>query len=302
MAPRSWANKNGIDMGGNSSCELPSYPKPAGKTLRIVAWNCRSALKDSALWEYLLQVDPDVALLQDVRSYPPVLAETYTIRAEFARHKKGHHQGFKTILLAKGHIEPLDVAVGIDWIDKELEYFSGNLIAGRVMFPELGNLNILSVYSPAWHVPNERLKDIDTSSVRQSKNKDIWLADLVLAMLRTKFSSSDESWIVGGDFNNCETFSKDAKEYLGKMSQLGLKECLRTFQGGITPTFRHQRGIIRNQLDHLFVTKTLGETLLSAQTPQVSIIFESGLSDHSPIIADFEIRPSRRIPLHRTCK
>lgn len=272
--------------------ELPAFSKPAGtnRSLRVVAWNCRSTLSNSPLWEYLLQLDPDVALLQDVRSYPPVLEETYTVREKLARHKSGHDHRFKTLLLAKGPILPLDLAIGIDWVDKELEYFSGNLIAGRIAIPEFGQLNVISVYSPPWNVPSERLKDIDISGVRQLNNEVIWVADLVLAMLRKKLSLSDESWIVGGDFNTCETFAKDAKEFLGKMSELGLKECLRAFQGQITPTFRHQRGIIRNQLDHLFVTKALGENLLSAQTPPVGTIFEYGFSDHSPIIADFEIK------------
>lgn len=275
-----------------SENELPTFPKASGKTLRVLTWNCRSAFFDNSLWDYFLKLDPDVALLQDVRNYPPAISNIYTIRENFARHKKGHDHHFKTLLLAKGQIEPLDLAIGIDWIDKELEHFAGNLIAGRVFVPEVGQLNIVSVYSPHWHIPGGRLENVDFSGVKQSMNKDIWLADLVLAVLTRRLSSSNESWIVGGDFNNCETFSKDCKEYLGKMSSLGLIECLRGFCGQLTPTFRHQRGIARNQLDYIFVTKILGQSLLNAQTPPVSTIFEHGFSDHSPIIADFDIRQS----------
>jgi hypothetical protein len=38
------------------------------ETFRAITWNCRRAGARSALWDYFMELDPDVALLQEERS------------------------------------------------------------------------------------------------------------------------------------------------------------------------------------------------------------------------------------------
>ena len=40
------------------------------ETIRVVTWNCRRANYDSGVWEYLLELAPDIALLQEVSGIP----------------------------------------------------------------------------------------------------------------------------------------------------------------------------------------------------------------------------------------
>jgi exonuclease III len=72
------------------------------------------------------------------------------------------------------------------------------------------------------------------------------------------------------------------------MTALGLVECLASFQGRLTPTFRNSRGgHVIHQMDHLFASTTLAKRLRWCDVPPAEEIFQRRLSDHLPIIADF---------------
>ncbi len=122
------------------------------------------------------------------------------------------------------------------------------------------------------------------------------MTDLLHAALKEHPDLSSSSWIIGGDFNMSKTFDawKDGprgnQEYLDRMAALGLVECLRTYQGYLTPTYRNPaNGKVFHQMDHLFVSRDLSERLVSCVTRDQIYIFDAGLSDHLPIIADFSI-------------
>jgi endonuclease/exonuclease/phosphatase family metal-dependent hydrolase len=77
------------------------------------------------------------------------------------------------------------------------------------------------------------------------------------------------------------------------MDQLGLVECLRFAKGALTPTFRRLNGgTVTAQLDYLFVTKILRSSLVTCDTGPRHRVFESKLSDHLPIVADFTWKKS----------
>jgi exonuclease III len=113
----------------------------------------------------------------------------------------------------------------------------------------------------------------------------------------------NQEWVIGGDFNSSETFdvewqrrnnrkfgirSSGNGETLERMSRLGLVECLRQFQNGaITPTFRHPRGMVDHQMDHLFASSDLSSMLDNCTVGDQALVFGRSLSDHLPIIADF---------------
>ena len=112
-----------------------------------------------------------------------------------------------------------------------------------------------------------------------------------------RWHGPNEAWVIGGDFNSSETFDfgpggpRGNKEHLDHMAELGLTECLRKSRGKLAPTFRHSRGSIQHQIDHLFVTKCLADKLQSCDVGVQEEIFGANprLSDHLPIIADFNI-------------
>jgi exonuclease III len=271
-------------------------------TFRIITWNCRRAAADSALWDYFDELDPDVALLQEVMSVPPTVLTRYSCQMERAMGKAGAPQRFFTAILVKGQIDrqvPL-VAQG-DWVEAELRLFAGNLVARQVR-PDYGPpMKVVSVYSPAWPVDRARLRGVDVTSVKLTLNRDVWLTDLLWASLGHMKLDPHERWVIAGDFNLSETFDlwrggpRGNREYLDRMEALGLQECLRTTKGMLTPTFRNPReGVFKHQIDHLFATAALSERLLRCDIGQPEVVFEQRLSDHLSIVADFRLTKATR--------
>jgi len=271
--------------------------------MKIVSWNIHGARSNSAVWDTLLSLHPDIALLQEVGGLPAHLTDTFEMVSRPAIYKTGKPQRFSTAVLVRGKIlGEVPLSSEHAWVNHELEFFRGNLISCRVQPKDHEPLIAVSVYSPAWAVGRERLKEIDVSQVKTKVNPDVWVTDILWAALQNTISDN-ETWVVGGDCNSCETFDSDWQdrnkkvfsirssgnaEMLERMSRLGFTECLRKANDNcIVPTFRHAKGMIEHQLDHLFVSNGLFSTLEKCHVGDQAIIFGKSLSDHLPIIADF---------------
>lgn len=74
------------------------------------------------------------------------------------------------------------------------------------------------------------------------------------------------------------------------MCQLGFVETVRYLNGGPVPTWRapQKNAPLKHQLDHLYVSGTLRDRLQRAWVCDQDVIFDKGLSDHLPIIAEFD--------------
>jgi exonuclease III len=263
--------------------------------VRVVTWNCRKASAQSRVWDYLLELAPDLALLQEVCGIPQHIKSRYTAVQQYPVRKNGSPQQFTTAILVRGLVGNRITLQGpAPWVDAELQRFAGNLI-GVELQPDGGpRLKIICVYSPAWPVDKRRLVGVDVTAVRLTQNRDVWITDLLWAALSLNKPQPDEPWIIGGDFNLCETFDswrggpRGNREYLDRMHQLGLVDCLRFTKGVLTPTFRRiNGGTVTAQIDYLFVTETLRSRMTSCDTGPRERVFEGRLSDHLPIVADF---------------
>lgn len=216
--------------------------------MRVLTWNCRRATRQSPVWEYLQEWSPDVALLQEVASLPSHFESEYSIRFERAISKRGTLQRFGSALLVKGCIvDKVTLLSDYDWVNDELMRFAGNLFANEIQLRSGLRLLVICLYSPAWPVDSKRLADIETNSVRLSLNPDVWVADLLWSALKSMDLQDTNEAVRGGDFDLSETFDawrggpRGNREYLDRMTNLGLTECLRAFHGVLTPTFRNPR-------------------------------------------------------------
>lgn len=45
--------------------------------LKVVTWNLHNACASSGAWNYLLELDPDIALLQETGAIPPAVTREY---------------------------------------------------------------------------------------------------------------------------------------------------------------------------------------------------------------------------------
>ena len=270
--------------------------------MKVVSWNVRRAKKDSSVWEFLSDMDFDIALLQEVGSMPENVKEKYEIKSKQAVTKSGKLQNFSTAVIVKGKIiEEISLSSEYDWVNKEIEFFNGNLVSCAVKLRDHGKFNVISVYSPAWPVDKNRLENIDVSPVKLKNNPEVWVTEILWSALKNMVSNN-KRWIVGGDYNISETFDKKwqddnrvkfgirssgNKEILDRMQKIGFTECLRKYNNEIIPTFKHSSGEIVHQIDHLHVTNNLYSELKKCGTGEQSKIFGESLSDHLPIIADF---------------
>ena len=265
----------------------------ARRTLRVLSWNVHQATARSPAWAHLLDVAPDIALLQEVIALPDAVTAAYETRFEYATRKAGGPQRFGSAVLVRGRIERASpLSASEDWVTNELARFGGNVVACDVVI-DGATLTAVCVHSPAWPVDRARLKGIALEGVKLQQNPDVWVADLLLAGLRA-LDLRQRPAVVAGDFNLCESFDKwrggprGNREYLDRMAALGLIECLRQAQGRLTPTYRKPgRQDIHAQIDHVFVNHVLAERLRSCTAGDPAVIFDKKLSDHLPVVADF---------------
>jgi len=265
---------------------------------RIVAWNCRRASHVSGAWDYLLELDPDVALLQEVGGVPDRVADVYAIASATPVTRAGNPQRFRTAVLVKGTISgDVELPAPTEWVARELAFFRGGFVARRVTLHNGLSLTVISVYSPAFPIARSRLEGVDTTGIRLTQNPDVWATEILWACLRSMELREDDPFVVGGDFNSSETFDtlwrggpRGNLEVMERMNALGLRDCLRTFQGRLTPTFAHSAGTVIHQLDHLYVTSRLLDRLIHCSVGSAERVFGTtpSLSDHLPIVATFE--------------
>jgi exonuclease III len=267
---------------------------------RIVAWNCRRASAMSAAWHYLEELDPDVALLQEVGTLPDQITSAYAVASAIPVTDTGRPQRFQTAVLVKGEImADVELYPPNDWVARELDFFRGNFVAKQVILPNGLELKVISVYSPAFPVARSRLAGIDTTGIQLTQNRDVWATEILWTCLQGIKQLAQDRFVVGGDFNSSETFDilwgkkpRGNVEIMERMHALGLRDCLRSFQGQLTPTFRTPRdGAVIHQIDHLYVTRPLLGELVHCNVGAADRVFgpRPALSDHLPIVADFQL-------------
>lgn len=268
--------------------------------MRVITWNVRRAMKDSRVWNILINLQPDVVLLQEVGEIPESIKEIYKIKRERPVNKKNNPQKFMTVILIKGEIiSDIQLFSKQDWINKELTFFKGNFVGCVAKIEGHNPINIICVYNPAWNIDEKRLEGIDISIIALKDKTKLSGAEVLSDALKEIVKISD-TWIVGGDYNWSDTFEKDYpggppglvtcgnKELRERMYSLGFKECLREYNQKVIPTFRNPNGNkVIHQIDHLYVTNDLFSNLSKSIVGDNEIL-ERKLSDHLPIIADFE--------------
>ena len=58
--------------------------------MRVITWNMRRAKTGSPSWDYFNEIDPDVALLQEINEIPEYINEKYDSKYLKAQSKSGN--------------------------------------------------------------------------------------------------------------------------------------------------------------------------------------------------------------------
>jgi len=68
--------------------------------MRVITWNVRGANKESEVWKLLLELEPDIALLQEVGSVSGHVLDVFDVLSRTAIYKTGAPQRFSTAVNA----------------------------------------------------------------------------------------------------------------------------------------------------------------------------------------------------------
>jgi hypothetical protein len=58
------------------------------EVLQVLSWNCWRAAESSKVWDYFLDIQPDVGLLQEVTAIPARVSEQFACNIERAMGKR----------------------------------------------------------------------------------------------------------------------------------------------------------------------------------------------------------------------
>lgn len=260
--------------------------------MRVVSWNLNNRKNNEKQWDFLRGQDADVILLQEVHSLPPDLEKQYSVVSSSTVSKFGEFVARKTVVMVRGEIvEQLQFSCELPWVNGSLADLSGAFVGVKVVI-EGREVNVVSVYNPHWQIDNFIPEGTDTSGIKMDSARGLWASDLFWFCMKNNPTFQSEDWLVAGDFNLCETLDtpkpKGHAEFLDRMNAIGFTDCLRSFNGKLTPTYEHHSGDeLINQLDYMFTTNGLSEKLKSCETADPSIIFGEKTSDHLPVVGDF---------------
>lgn len=271
-----------------------AFTKDFNTSMKIISRNCKRAKSISQLRKYILLQKADILLLQEVWELSNAIKDSYPfIIQKTPVNKSWEAQKFHNIIASQYPFwQEIILKSDNERVTKELHHFRNNIFWYEIILENGTPLNTILVYSPARPIDKNRAKEIDTTSIRSRNNPDVYVSDILWYSLREK-KFNNEMWLIWWDFNLSVSFDKKTKwgrwnqHSIDRMEQLGLKESI-VQHNWYTPTFRHSRGWIVDQIDHIFLSESLQNVTNSCIVDKQCLI--ERISDHAPIIIDLDLQ------------
>jgi exonuclease III len=225
--------------------------------MRVITWNMNKRRVGN--WEWLLEhVDPDVALVQEASPLPK------GIQASVRNVKRNH----RTVVYTKSN-------------DHETIKLHSDHGMGLLVTQSRG-IYFLNVYA------NLDFKTVDPLL--------LGLIATYISVLRRKMEA--DQIIIAGDFNmdrrmdDNPTGSRFAAKgtyptnsFFDTILDMGFFNCMRKFSDDPVQTHYNNKSKYPWEIDHMFATKDIYQCLKS-----IEVVAADGLSDHHPIVADFDLK------------
>lgn len=290
--------------------------------MKVLTWNMFNASSSpeaessAKKWESLLEMEPDVAMLQEVNGVPDSVSERYHVEYVKASFLRGDKAKFGTAVLA----EKSDWKIGSevtwksehDWINRIQERFPGWLVGRQVENRSGDRYMAVSVHSPAWPVWCEEYKegksascklpaiceildgvDVTPVKLRHQPPEQLWFTEILWALL--KGAATGGKWIVAGDFNSSRLFDKPKNngngEIIARLNALGLLDCVFQHHGEREPTYwafgERKKQPPVHQLDYVYVSAPVLARLRDVALGGGLSEEDKWRSDHLPVVCDF---------------
>jgi hypothetical protein len=239
----------------------------------------RPGLHDQA-WHYLLGLGPDLAFLQETLPPAWVRAEGTLVHGPLTRWGS-------VVFSPRFPLQPFPLPKS-----SHLRALGSYLAFAMATIPDGSDVFVTSVHARADEATQAQLGSLNPMTVkRPSKNRPN-VNDIVFAGLEG-LAAGNLSYLFAGDWNTAreqgsELNSEIGKEFFDRVHQAGWFEC-RADTGQEVQTYFRRGGRIK-QDDHVFCDRSLGNRLLAlwvaTDTARPGGL---GLSDHAPVILDFEV-------------
>lgn len=250
--------------------------------MRVISWNMAH---NRRAWEYLGELDPDVALLQEVN---PSKAPGWV-------HEKWPDQvawppaswSWRSAILAKPGLDLTPFPGGPEGME-----VGGWIATGFVTLPDGTNTLVGSVHAPPLRVSPEHLVGHDPASVKLSKSRVPRYYDVAYATYRNRTRGGP--FIVGGDWN----ISRDLwrvlhpdthdKEFFDRAARDGWTDCYRRDHKHEGQTW-YRAGNLPYQFDHVFCDEKTAQSMRSCEIdPHPASCLR--VSDHAPLKLEFHFQ------------
>ncbi len=239
--------------------------------MKCLVWNMdywkRSRKQREQAWDYVTQIDPDICLLNECIDHP---SQQYRIHSKdtgdwgigvFSKYALSEitsiTRGKKTLPMLISHPEAL--------VASQLTVDNQDIVAVSLY----GKMDKSGYATTTLH---RSLSDL-TPLLDGQRKKTRWL-------------------LIGGDFNADPLIDKQQRNsahhiFYERLKDFKLYDCCKKFNPDRVQTNRSSRSKLQWENDRLFAGKALYDRLISCEVIDDSDLYE--LSDHNPIIAEFDI-------------
>jgi hypothetical protein len=254
--------------------------------MRVISWNMGMASESRGkpglheqAWHYLLGLGPDLAFVQE--ALPPSWVRTEGTLIQGPSKRWG-----SALFSPRYPLERLPLPNG-----SNLRAFGTYLAFAVAQLPDGTDAFVASVHARAATVTQAQLGDLRPDEARRPSARVPRVNDAIFAGLLRLVG---ERFIVTGDWNTARKQGSEYKDKLGgeffaRARDQGWYDCVGEKYGKEEVRTWFGAGQIR-QDDHVFCDQVLGQ---QAGKPWVAreAATELGLSQHAPLILDFDIEP-----------
>lgn len=263
---------------------------PGRSPLRVVSWNLGAAWGDyverhEAAWRWLEALDPDLGLLQE--AVPPAWArERWTVLQLPFQH-------WASAVVARR----TSVIEGIEPVAGSLLARVGNYLATAELTLADGNrLLVASVHARAKEAPAWLTSGADRSAIARRTVGEPWWNDVIFHGYAEM--TAGRRFIVGGDWNTARMAEPNGDwqiqggEFFTRAARHGWIDTSVDDAGNEARTWFAGNPARPYQPDHVFADQTTATTLRSF-TVDPRPASPLRLSDHAPIVLEFELEPAK---------
>jgi len=247
--------------------------------MRVISWNMKNKKSN---WTFLSSLSPDIALIQEAYNLNNTSDNNFV--NDFTHKLKVKNKVNNFIYSPRNKSERIN-------FPKE---FNKDFICVRTTTKNENEIFLLSIYGNLdWHkFPN--------SEIKLKKWFTIFTGQLAITITFLKTQYNARNILIAGDFN-CERrmddnptstkFMKNGERinnlFFDFILGMGFKNCVRKYYLEPQRTHKHVRSSYKWELDHMFCTAELYDLLENIEI--LDYVIQNKLSDHNPIIADFNI-------------